>query len=294
MPVFETPEPISVSIEISVGDVRIVAGDRADTVVEVRPSDPDKKGDVTAAAQTRVEYAAGRLQVKTPKTWRQYTPRGGAQSVDVLIELPAGSRVDAESGVAALRCAGPLGPCDLKTGVGEIRVEEARPARLHTGGGDIELARSVGQTEVTTGTGALRIGRVEGSAVVKNGNGATWIGEVTGDLQAKAGNGTLTVDRAEAGVSANSANGAIRIGEVVSGSVVARTAMGPIEIGVRDGVPVWLDLETRFGVVHNGLDSASRPAPGEEAVEVRAHTSFGDITVDRRSGAAAAEIKDAT
>jgi len=55
MPVFDTPEPISVTVELGVGDLRVVAGDRADTVVEVRPSDPAKKGDVTAAEQTRVE-----------------------------------------------------------------------------------------------------------------------------------------------------------------------------------------------------------------------------------------------
>jgi hypothetical protein len=39
MPIFTTPEPISVAIELVVGDVRITAGDRAHTVVEVGPSD---------------------------------------------------------------------------------------------------------------------------------------------------------------------------------------------------------------------------------------------------------------
>ena len=67
MPTFDTPEPISVSLELGVGDIRIVAGDRTDTVVEVRPTDPAKKGDVTAAEQTRVEFAAGRLQIRAPK-----------------------------------------------------------------------------------------------------------------------------------------------------------------------------------------------------------------------------------
>ena len=78
MPVFDTPEPISVTVELGVGDLRIVTGDRADTVVEVRPSDPAKKGDVTAAEQTRVEYTGGRLLIKAPKSWRRYTPREAA------------------------------------------------------------------------------------------------------------------------------------------------------------------------------------------------------------------------
>jgi hypothetical protein len=42
MPTFDTPEPISVTVEFGVGDLRIVASDRADTMVEVRPSDHAK------------------------------------------------------------------------------------------------------------------------------------------------------------------------------------------------------------------------------------------------------------
>ena len=57
MRTFDTPEPISVTVELGVGDLRIVASDRTDTMVEVRPSDAAKKADVTAAEQTRVEYA---------------------------------------------------------------------------------------------------------------------------------------------------------------------------------------------------------------------------------------------
>ena len=37
---FDTPDPISVTVELAVGDIRIEASDRADTVVEVRPRDP--------------------------------------------------------------------------------------------------------------------------------------------------------------------------------------------------------------------------------------------------------------
>ena len=102
MPTFDTPEPISVSVELGVGDIRIEASDRADTIVEVRPSDPAKKADVTAAERTRVEYAGGHLSVKGPSGWRHWMPRRGSESIDVVIGLPAGSRVHAEAGVAAL------------------------------------------------------------------------------------------------------------------------------------------------------------------------------------------------
>ena len=93
MPTFDTPEPISVTLEVGVGDIRIVASDRTDTIVDVRPSDPAKRSDVTAAEQTRVEYAKGRVLVKAPKGWRQWSFRGGGESIDVEIGVPAGSQV---------------------------------------------------------------------------------------------------------------------------------------------------------------------------------------------------------
>src|SRR4030081_3700885 len=109
MPIFDTPEPISVTVELGVGDLRIVATDRPDTVVEVRPTDGAKQSDVTAAEQTRVEYASGRLVIKAPKGWRQWTFRGGGESIDVQIDLPAGSDLRAEAGVVALHTTGRLG-----------------------------------------------------------------------------------------------------------------------------------------------------------------------------------------
>ena len=281
MPTFDTPEPISVTVELGVGDLRIVASDRTDTMVEVRPSDPAKKADVTAAEQTRVEYAGGRLLIKAPKSWRQLSWRGGGESIDVQVELPAGSHLRGETGVAALRCQGRLGECRYKTGVGDIQLDQAGAVQLRTGVGDVTVERAAGDAELTTGSGAVRIDRIDGAAVVKNSNGDTWIGEVTGDLRVNAANGRISVDRARETVAAKSANGDVRLGEVAHGAVVAQTGFGKVEIGVRDGVAAWLDLNTRFGNVHNDLDAAERPGPGEDAVEVRARTSFGDITIHR-------------
>ncbi len=86
---------------------------------------------------------------------------------------------------------------------------------------------------------------------------------------------------------AKTANGDVRLGEVAGGAVVAQSAFGDVEVGVRDGVAAWLDLETKFGTVHNDLDATERPEPAEDAVEVRARTSMGDITVHRSLASAA-------
>ena len=281
MPTFDTPEPIFVTLDLGVGDIRIVASDRTDTHVEVLPSDGAKKSDVAAAEQTRVEYAGGRLLIKAPRGWRQYTFRGGGESIDVQVDLPAGSRVRGEAGVAALRCKGRLAECRYRTGIGDIHLDQAGPVQLKTGAGDITVDQAVGDAELTTGSGAVRIDSIDGAGVIKNSNGDTWVGEVTGDLRVNAANGRISVDQAHAAVAAKTANGDVRLSEVARGAVLAQTAFGKVEIGILDGVAAWLDLNTRYGNVQNDLDAAERPEPGEGAVEVRARTSYGDITIRR-------------
>ena len=91
MKTFDTPAPITVSLELGVGDVQIDASDRTDTTVEVRPSDPLKKADVAAAEQTQVEFGNGRLLIQAPKGgWRQWVSWRNGESVDVRIGLPLG------------------------------------------------------------------------------------------------------------------------------------------------------------------------------------------------------------
>jgi DUF4097 and DUF4098 domain-containing protein YvlB len=104
---------------------------------------------------------------------------------------------------------------------------------------------------------------------------------VVGDLQVKAANGDIGVDRARASVTAKTANGDIHLNEVDHGVIVAETACGKVDVAVRSGVAAWLDLHSGFGLVRNLLDATERPGPSEDTVEVRARTSFGDITIRR-------------
>jgi hypothetical protein len=285
---YDTPAPISVTLELGVGDIRIAASDRADTVVEVRPSDPASKGDVAAAEQTEVDYSSGRLVVKSPKGWRQYRPWGGRESVDVEICLPSGSDVAGDAGVGALHVSGRAGEVNYSTGVGDVDLDEAGPVRLKSGVGTITAGRISGSADIKTGSGAVEVGAIDGSAVIKNSNGDTRLGEVGGDLRVQAANGRIAVDESRSAVVANTSNGDIRLGTVSRGTVAADTACGRIEIGVLDGVAAWLELNTHFGNVESELDSIGSPPAGEETVEVRARTAFGDITV-RKVGAAKRE-----
>ena len=281
MPTFDTPSPIAVSLELGVGDVRLTASERTDTTVEVRPTDPEKKADVTAAAQTRVEYGGGRLLVKGPSGWRQWLPRRGHESIDVEIALPARSRLHVDAGVASLQAVGSLAECSGKVGVGDVQLDETGALNLKTGVGAITVERVDGKTELVTGSGAVRIGTAHGCVWIRNSNGETWVGAATGDVHVNAANGSIAIGRADAGVVAKTANGRVSIGEVAHGTAVAQSAFGDLEVGIRDGVPVWLDLRTKFGRVRNELDASSEPGDRGDAVEVHASTSMGDIAIRR-------------
>ncbi|MFI6825352.1 DUF4097 family beta strand repeat-containing protein [Micromonospora sp. NPDC050187] len=281
MPVFATPDPISVTIELSAGDVRLIASNRTDTVVEVRPSDESDDSDVKAAQQTRVEYANGALTVRGPKV-RAFDLSKKTRSVAVLVELPAGSAVHGDVSAGDFHSTGVLGECRLKTSVGHIRLDRTGQLRLDTSAGHVTVDTAVGDAEIATGSGHVRIREIGGAAVIKNSNGNTDVGTVTGELRARTANGDISVERADAGVEAKTSNGTIRIGRVARDSVTLTTAAGDLEIGVAAGTAAWLDLKTGYGRVHNALDDLGQgPEKSEETVEVRAHTTFGDITVRR-------------
>ena len=83
MPTFHTPQPITAKVEISAGAVRLVASDREDTVVEVRPRDESRSHDVKAAEQVRVDFNNGTLAVSSNRGFS--LPRRGAVIVDVAL-----------------------------------------------------------------------------------------------------------------------------------------------------------------------------------------------------------------
>ncbi|GGX53535.1 DUF4097 family beta strand repeat-containing protein [Streptomyces noursei] len=295
MPVFETPEPISTTLELEVGTARITAGKRTDTVVEILPRNGSDDNDVRAVQQTQVTCSGGRLTVKTPKK-RSLFGKPGA--IEVSIELPAGSDVRGTSAMGNFYCEGHCGEVMLKTSLGDLQVDEAAGASLKTDHGDIRLTRSTGDIEVI-GAGRIEVGTVAGTATVKNGNGATEVGEVTGGLKtnaangdisvgiahssvsAKCANGRIEVGIAHAGVDAMSSNGRIRIGDVTRGRIDLRTSVGDLEVGIREGTAAWLDVNAKYGTVRNSLGSSAGPADSDETVEVYARTAVGEIIIRR-------------
>ena len=281
MPKFETPQPIAVTVEVFLGHVDIIASDRTDTVVEVRPSTAAKKEDVRAAQETEVDFAAGHLTVKGPGGWKMYTlPRAWhTPSINVTIEVPTGSRLHGTGNLCRFVATGELGQCELKNSLGDLHLEKVGSLELRTSGGSITVDEVVSRANVTTGNGTVRIGEINGSAVVKNSNGDTTIREVAGDLQVNTASGNITVERARGSVTAKAASGSIRIFDASGGTMRLETAAGQLDVGIHPGVAAYLDLNAKYGTLQNQLETADGPEQSEETVHVYARSSYGNIVI---------------
>ncbi|UBU08714.1 DUF4097 family beta strand repeat-containing protein [Nonomuraea gerenzanensis] len=300
MPAFDTSEPITAVLDTATATIRINAGERGDTVVEVRPSDPHNDADVQAARHTQVDYADGRLVVRTDKAYAGTDSDWGLSlgrlvespadwarslllgpgSIDVTIDLPAGSRLDVRT-TGSVICQGPLGEAALSTSYGDLQVEQAGRLRLRNTYGEIVVTRAHGHAEITNNHGGIDVGRIDGTAAVKSSHGDVRLGEVTGDLRVTSAHGDVSVGRALAGVTAKTAYAGLRIGEAASGSIVMETTGGGLDLGIRRGTAAWLDVSSKYGTVDVSLDPTDAPGETDQVVEVRAHTDYGDIAVHR-------------
>ncbi|MGW7049865.1 DUF4097 family beta strand repeat-containing protein [Streptomyces avermitilis] len=277
MPSFDTPEPISATAHVEAGSIQFIAGDRLDTVVEVRPRDPKKDQDVRTADQTEVTYVNGVLTVRTPKP----NLFGRTGIVDVAVELPTGSRIDMTGAWAQVLGEGRLGEVRVKTSSGDVRLDTTGPLQLTASHGSITVDRVEGMAEITTSSGSLRVGLVDGPAVLKNSHGTTTVGAATGELRVRGANGDIEIRRAEASVTAATAHGTLRVDEVARGTIQLETSYGAIEVGVREGTAAWLDVSSSSGQVRNTLTASEPPEKTEDTVKIRARTRHGNIDVRR-------------
>ncbi|GAA4401268.1 DUF4097 family beta strand repeat-containing protein [Tsukamurella soli] len=263
--VFETPEPVAVVLDLVIGEVRIVAGERSDTSVEVRPGGHATADDVRAAEDVEVRFADGRLTIASHRRrqlfwrlmWSAKTP-----TVDITVELPSGSDLQGRLAYGSLDTRGRMARVEIDSDYGAIDIAEATAVRADS-------------------NGSIHLGRVDGDARVTNKYGATSIRQVHGDLTVEATYGSISVDLAEAGADVKTAYGPVRIGELVRGVAQVTSSYGDLEVGVRAGTAVRLDVATRYGTVGSDLEAHDGPGDAVDTLELQAETNYGAIRIHR-------------
>lgn len=152
---FATTAPIAAVLDIPAGSIRFIAADRNDATVEVLPADASKSRDVKAAERITVEYADGVLTVGAAPADNRVL--GNSGSVEVTIQLPAGSRVEAKTASAEIRGVGRLGDVTIEGAQGTVKLDETAGARLSLQAGDITVGRLGGPAEISVAKGDLTI-----------------------------------------------------------------------------------------------------------------------------------------
>ncbi|MGP4109304.1 DUF4097 family beta strand repeat-containing protein [Streptomyces sp. 4N509B] len=216
MHTFDTPAPVSVVLDIPAGRVRLVAADRADTTVEVLPTDAAKGRDVKVAEQTTVTHADGVLRIATPAR-NQFL--GASGSVEVTVQLPAGSHVEAKASSVEFRGVGRFGEVAVEGAQAAVELDEAASVRLATSAGDVSVGRLGGPAEITTRKGDIRITEaVRGTVRLRTDAGDITVGAahgVSASLDAGTGYGRIhnalrnTEGTAELSVHATTSHGDI-------------------------------------------------------------------------------------
>jgi len=277
MPTYTTPTPIDLAIKLPVGAVEILAGDRLDTVVTVSPTNPATAVARRGAEETKVDFDGQRLTITGPRP--RFSFVGPFESVDVRVELPTGSRLTAETSGGGVRTVGRLGATRVKSSM--VDLDATGDLWVRAMHGNVTVADADGGVEITADHGQIRLGAITGDTVLKASHGTIVVGECGGALEAKLSYGDLDITKALDSVTAKTAYGSIQLHEISSGSIQVESGYGQITIGVRAGVPAWLDLSSKNGRVRNELDGDGAPDPSEQTVAVRARTQYGDITIQR-------------
>ncbi|MFF4549950.1 DUF4097 family beta strand repeat-containing protein [Streptomyces sp. NPDC001406] len=191
---YDTPAPVSAVLGIPAGRIRFIAADRADTTVEVLPVDASKSRDVKAAEQIEVAYGDGVLRVEAPAAKNRVL--GNSGSVEVTIQLPAGSRIEGKAACAELRGVGRLGDVVFEGAYRQVKIDEAASVRLTAIDGDVEVGRLGGPAEISTARGDIRIAEaVRGTVVLRTQSGSISVGAAAGvsaALDAGTGHGRIS------------------------------------------------------------------------------------------------------
>ncbi|MCQ9183145.1 DUF4097 domain-containing protein [Streptomyces sp. IBSBF 2953] len=176
---FATPAPVSAVLDVPAGRIRFIAADRSDTAVEVLPADASNGSDVKAAERIEVDYADGVLRIGAAPARSRILGSSGA--VEVTVQLPAGSHVEAKTASGEFRGVGRLGDVVFDGAQGSVKLDETAGARLALLAGDVTVGRLGGPAEISTQKGDISVAEaVRGTVTLRTEAGGISVGAARG------------------------------------------------------------------------------------------------------------------
>ena len=272
---FHASDKVRLRIEFGSGDIALEASETDRVRIDLT-GDGESGGSLVD--QTVIEQRGDEVVVDVPRRtgFLRRSP-----SLDLRVLVPLGTRVDVKADAVDIDATGRLGDTQIKIGSGDLRLDHTADVRVQTGSGDVTIGTADGTATLSTGSGDVTCRALAGLGRVNSGSGDIRIERAGGPLQVNSASGDICIDDAADDVTVDSASGDQHLSRVTRGRVRLNSASGDLHVGVADGTPVWLDVNTLTGSVSSALSGGEPPGDGEAAVELRVNTVSGDISLAR-------------
>lgn len=251
---YPAPEPMDLDVKVHAGDLRITAGPVTEVVIDGMTG----RGD--SAPELEVSADASRITVREPR--QSATLLGLRRKIDIEIQVPERSTLNASSGSGDIVLTGRFGRLEVTTGSGDVLVDQIAE-----------------QSTLTSGSGDVNVGRVLAPLTLRAASGDATVTEIWAPSRLKVGSGDAVVRSVHADLQATSGSGDVRLDAVHAGELDLRTGSGDATIGVPQAVAVWADVQATTGSVTNRLTSRGMPAEGQARVSIRALLGTGSAVL---------------
>lgn len=266
---YRTAGPVDLIVALGAGDVTVEAADTTTSTVEITGP---------RAEEFNIEQRGRHLVVAPPRN-RFF---GSVEPHTIRVEVPSGSGLVGKLGSARLQATGRYGVVRLKSGSGDVELDESASAVvIESGSGDIHGHRLGGNVRIKSGSGSVMVDSLGATAGISTGSGDVQLGETGRRTVVKSGSGDLRVRRSQEALSLTTASGDIVVGSAPKGRLTVKNVSGDVRLGVPPGTPVWTDITSVSGRVASNLASAGKPAAGQDYLEVRASAVSGDIVLEQ-------------
>ena len=257
---YDTLGPVALAVQVGTGDIEVRAEDTPTTRIEISGYDRDHPPRVSCDPTPNGGHRVT-IEYRTNRTWGFSFGKGLA----ARIVVPTGATLEISSGSAELDARGTLHAITVRSGSGDLRFDDVTgDVQIACASGDVEGRSIGGHLSFKGASGDIAIGSVSTGVTVRSASGDIQIGRLDGTS-------TITV-----------ASGDIEVRDIGAGSVKVRAIAGDVQVGVREGMGVWLDVSSSSGDVHSSLEPAARGEQRETPeLELTVNTVSGDVEIGR-------------
>jgi DUF4097 and DUF4098 domain-containing protein YvlB len=271
-------ERARLSVKNPAGEVRLETAETSETTVELVALN-DSEATHEAIGRSRVEARGDEIIVEVESRGWSFSigdwAVGRNAKVGVRIVCPHGSDLECDTASANIKATGVLGTARTRTASGDVSLENVKgELYVKTASGDTSVEHVGGRAEVQTVSGDVELRIALAGLKVQSVSGNVELGEVDGSL------------------SVTSVSGDQRVRAAGPGELAFKAVSGDVEVAVRTGLRIRLDVNSVSGTINSDLPVSDTPTRSDGAeAELRVRTVSGDVKIGRAQSSDSASAR---